>query len=376
MAPLPRRPGARSASGLPRSGRPRGLPLAARAILILAIGALAGVMLLTAAGILPKVVADIGSALGKVTSAVFASPSPSPTAIAVIPPPSLVLPARQQTNQAAVTVTGSVPVDIAGQAGFDVVVYVATAETQPTEAGRVAVGATSTFVVPDVGLLPGRNMITARITSATGQSDASPAITYVLDTTKPKITISSPKNNSSVKGGVALISGKTKAGATVVARDAANGATAQDTADNSGNFALQIAVQTGPNAISLTATDPAGNVGTSVLSLLGGSGKLTVALQASAYSISAAKLPVTITLTATVTDPTGKLLANQLVTFTLGIHGLPQVTNGAQTNKSGVATFTTQIPTGATVGAGTATAMVNVTTFGSATGEVGISIVK
>ncbi len=350
--------------------------MAARAILIVAIGALAGVMLLTAAGILPKFVAEIGSALGKVTSVVFATPSPSPSAVAAIPPPSLVVPAKQQTNQAAVTVTGSVPADIAGQTGFDVVVYVATAETQPTEAGRVAVGATSTFVVPDVGLLAGRNLITARIVSASSQSDSSPAITYVLDTAKPKITITSPKNNASVSGGVALISGKTKAGATVVARDAANGATAQDTADNSGKFALQISLQTGPNAVSLTATDLAGNVGTAVLSLRGGPGKLTVALKASAYSISAAKLPVTLTLTATVTDPTGKLLANQLVNFTLGIHGLPQVTNGAQTNKNGVATFTTQVPTGATVGAGTATAMVNITNLGPASGEIGISIVK
>ena len=135
-------------------------------------------------------------------------------------------------------------------------------------------------------------------------------------------------------------------------------------------------MQTGPNGISLTATDLAGNVGTSVLSLRGGPGKLTVALKASAYQISAGKLPATITLTATVTDPTGKLVANQLVNFTLGIHGLPQVTNGAQTNKNGVATFTTQVPTGATVGAGTATAMVDVPNLGTASDEIGITIAK
>ena len=83
---------------------------------------------------------------------VFATPSPSPTVIPVIPPPSLVLPARQQRTRPPSPSPAACRADIAGQTGFDVVVYVATAETEPAEAGRVAVGATSTFVVSDVGL--------------------------------------------------------------------------------------------------------------------------------------------------------------------------------------------------------------------------------
>ena len=64
-----------------------------------------------------------------------------------------------------------------------------------------------------------------------------------------------------------------------------------------------------------------------------GSGKLTAKLTASTYQIKRSRLPEPITLTATVTDPDGKPLADADVTFTLSIPGIPTVTIDGKTER-------------------------------------------
>jgi len=131
-----------------------------------------------------------------------------------------------------------------------------------------------------------------------------------------------------------------------------------------------------PNGIALSVTDPAGNVGSAVLTVLRGSGTLEVGLSASAYRISAARLPRTIVLTARVTNPDGNVLSGELVTFTLSIPGVPAITGDDVSDGSGMATFQTIIPAGATVGSGLATAFVITADFGEASAQISITLIE
>ena len=112
-------------------------------------------------------------------------------------------------------------------------------------------------------------------------------MTYILDQSKPKITISSPAKNAVVNGATVTITGQTQAGSAISARDEANAQTAVATADNSGKFSVVVPIAAGINGINVTATDPAGNTASAVISVQRGSGKLTIKLTASTYHFSA-----------------------------------------------------------------------------------------
>src|SRR5450759_5629615 len=71
---------------------------------------------------------------------------------------------------------------------------------EPVQVREIALGETPNFAIPDVPLQPGRNDFSAIAIGPAGESEASPIVTYVLDTSKPKITITSPANASTVNG--------------------------------------------------------------------------------------------------------------------------------------------------------------------------------
>lgn len=352
------------------------MPLAVRLALLVAVGALAIVIVTTVGGVLPRAVSTIGGAFGGIAGDILATPEPVETIPVIPPPPTLSAPDNPYTNRATAVVQGAVPTEVVGRKGYVVRIYVTLPDQEPTALRDIAVGETSAFLVEDLPLESGRNDVSATIVGPGGESEASPVVTYVLDKSKPKITITSPKNGATVNGAVARITGKTQGRATVVARNEANGTAATATAASSGTFKLEVPLSAGRNAIALTATDLAGNVGTAVLTVRKGSGDLTVALSASAFRVSAARLPRTIELRAQVTDPDGRLLPGQVVTFTLSVPGVPTITGDDVTDGSGAATFRTTIPKGATEGAGLATAFVSTSEHGDASAQISITIVK
>ena len=351
------------------------MPPAARIALVVAVVALAVVVTSTVTGLLPRVVATLGSALGGVTDIVFATPVPSQSLLPVPPAPSLAAPETAYTNQPTVTFTGTVPTEAVGRSGYAVRVYVALPDQEPVAVRDVSVGQTPTFVVEDLPLEVGRNDVSATLVGPGGESASSPAITFVLDTSKPKITVTAPEDGAIINGPTVTITGKTQTRATVVARNEATGAAATTTAVSGGAFTLEVPLRAGVNPISLTVTDPAGNVGTAVLSVRQGSGVLAVALGASAYRLSAAKLPRNIQLRAQVTDPDGNPMVGETVTFTLTIPGVTALTGEEVTDESGAAVFATTIPAGATEGSGLGTAFVSTADFGEASGRISITII-
>ena len=356
---------------------PRGLPLAAKAVLGLAVVALGAVVLFTLNGALPRIVSTVGDAVSGITGAVLPSPStPSPSPAVIPVSPVLDKPCQVSTNQATVTITGSVPASLVGpRTGVTIRLYVAYPQKQPVMVREVPLGETPSFTIPDVTLQPGHNDFSATVVGPGGESEASSIVTYVLDTTPPKITISAPVDKSTVNADSVTIVGKTQGRSAITARDAANGRTAIGVADGTGAFSVVMQLVDGTNAISLTATDPAGNATTTEVTVLRGTGALKVVLSASSYRISAAKLPRTLELRAVVTNPEGNNLPGRDITFTISIPGVPLITGQATTDATGLAIFRTPIPAGATPGSGPATAFLTTPEFGDASAQVVITII-
>lgn len=353
------------------------MALPVRLALLVAVTALTAVVVTTVTGFLPRVVSSIGSALGGITATVLATPTPSATLAQVPAAPTLVAPESPYTNKATAALSGAVPLAFAGRDGFLVRVSIALPDQEPVVVREIPVNETPSFVISDLPLEAGRNDVSATIAGPGVESEPSAVVTFILDTTKPKVTIVSPANGSTVTGKTATINGKTEPGATIVARNEATGTTATAKAAANRAFAIVVPISSGTNGISLTATDLAGNVGSTVLTVRRGSGALTVSLSTSASRISAKRLPASIVLRAVVNDPGGGPLAGVSVTFTLSIPGVPVISGDDVTDSAGAATLPAIIPAGATAGlTGLATAFVSTAEFGDNSGRASITITK
>jgi hypothetical protein len=352
--------------------------------IIMRIGLLAGILALGAGvlylgvGGLGFVAGGIGSTLGGFVSNVTSTPSPKVTAAAVADSPSLDQPTEPYTSDATIDLVVTVPTNLVGDASHRIRVYLTLPDQPPTAIQDAPLAAGPKTVIP-VQLTDGINDFSVTIIGPGGskdESDPSAVVRYVLDTAPPKITVTSPKNNATVNGATVTIKGKTQARTTLLAHDDASGASVGVTAESDGTFTINLALSTGVNKITITGTDPAGNVAEAVLTVKRGSGKLSVTLGASTFVIKRSKLPEPVTLYATVTDPDGRALAGVDVTFTLSMPGIPTITNDLKTSAAGTASFQTTIPKGADIGQGSATVLVSTVTFGSTQDFTVISIVK
>ena len=346
------------------------LPLVAKGALALVVVAFGLVILLNAPGVIGGIAGGIGNALGGVADKLSQTAAPSATDVVLPPSPSLAVPTQPYTNQPQLDLTGTVPNSVAGQSGYTVRVYRKVGTAAATQVAEIPVGASPTFTVPAVALATGSNAFTATIVSVAGESPPSIAVTYILDQSKPKITISSPSKNAVVNGTAATISGQTQAGSSVSARDEANGVTAVATADNAGAFKIVIAIANGINGITITATDPAGNAGSAVISIQRGTGKLTVKLTASSYHFNSGRSN-SITMNVLVLDPNGAVLPGADVTLTLTVpgDGITPFSQQKTTATNGAAVFKTTIP--ATVpGKGEIAVIVDTTDYGEITAQV------
>jgi hypothetical protein len=346
--------------------------LQAVAVVALGVG-----VLIVASGGLGKVAASIGTTFDGFVSDITATPSPSPTELIAADAPTLEAPDEPYTNAATVDLVGSVPSSLVGDTTSRIRIYVAIGKGDPGVVKEVPIGTSRGFLVP-VTLASGANTFTATIVGPTNlESEPSAAVTYVLDKSKPKITISSPKKDAVVNARTAKIVGTTQARSTISIRNATTNATVTGEADGKGAFSLNIPIGTGTNAIEVTVTDPAGNVNVATFNVRHGTGKLAAKLRASFYQIKLSKLPEGVSLSVTVTDPDGRALPGANVTFTVAIPGVPAVTSSVlSTGADGKVTFSTTIPKGATEGQVSLTAIVQTAAFGDTTTRSAITILK
>ncbi len=304
-------------------------------------------------------VATVGAAVGS------APPTEAPPTSDA---PSIVTPAEPYTNDDAVDVTVNVPQDIVGDAQYTLRLYVAVGDAEPTLVVEQPIGQTSVQLIPSVALEKGRNAFQASIVGPGGESERSAIATWVLDTSKPKLTIISPADGSSTNKDNVTIKGKTQAGSSVRLKNDDNGATTTVDANKDGLFEGKIRISPGLNAIQITTVDPAGNPNDASITIRKGSGKTTAKLTATAYQFRTNGLPKSVTFTVQVTDPDGKPIADATALFTVSVPGLEAIVSGEiKTNENGTARFTTSIPKGAMRGSGLATVLVDTDEFGTLT---------
>jgi hypothetical protein len=371
----PRSPGPTRIASHRAVQRPGGLPVYWQIALVFGVVLLGALVLYVGVGGIGMVARGVSSTLGGFVSDVTSTPSPKASIALVADSPTLAQPAEPYTQLGTVDLVVSVPPALQGSTDQRIKVYLTLPDQSPTAITEVEIADGKQTVIP-VDLTAGINDFQVSIVGPGGESDLSAAVRYVYDATPPKITISSPKNNSVVNGKAVTIKGKTQARTTLLARNDANGSSIAGTAGADGTFQLSLALAPGTNKITITGTDPAGNEAQAALTVKRGSGKLTASLSASDYRIKRSQLPEAITLSATVTDPDGQALANADITFTLSIPGIPTVTVDGKTNQNGKASFKTTIPKGADPGQGSATVLVTSDQYGSTQDFTVITITK
>jgi hypothetical protein len=354
--------------------RPRA-PLATRTLLVLSVVVLGAAAFLTASGGIGPALASLAGGFGSAFGRLTATPVPSATLLPPTDSPRIDAPDQPYTNTAQIELSVSVPVDALGDPTAKVRIYLALEGLQPTPVVDVPVGTTSQMSVP-FDLTPGRNDITATLFRGSDESEPSPVVTWILDTDPPKITVTSPKNNAAVATPEVTIKGKTQAGTSLVAQNAANDTSISSTAADDGTFEFGLPLASGANTITITGTDPAGNVGTTTLKLLQGSTQMVVRLTASTYRISVSKHPAALQLAVLVRDPAGNPLAGASAFFTIQIPGLAPISNQLTTGADGRAAFSTPLVGPMAAGSGVGTVLVTSDLYGQSTDRVTLTFVK
>jgi Glucodextranase, domain B len=355
-----------------------GIALPFRVLMGIAVIALSAGVLLIANGGLGKVAAVVGTTFDALVTNLTRTPVPSAPEPVVADAPTLETPGEPYTSQPTVDLNVTLPAAVVGQAGTRVRIYLAIGKGNPGVAREMAVGSSPRLLVPGLALSPGTNTFTATILGPTDlESEASAAVTYILDTTKPKITITAPSVNAVVNATTVQVVGKTQARSTLSIQNQTTNATVAGGADANGAFSIAVPIGPGSNQIQVTATDPAGNVNAVSLTVRRGTGKLTANLSASFYQVKLARLPKQVQLFVTVIDPNGRTLQGAQVTFTLTIPRVPAITSSVMTTSStGKASFTTTIPKGADAGPCSVTVIVQAGSVGDTTDRTVIVIQK
>ena len=350
-------------------------PIVTRTLLALAVGVLAVGTFIVASGGIGPMLSALGAGFGSAVGHMTATPSPGQTLAPVTDSPRIASPPQPYTNVDTVDLTVTVPLEALGDPTAKVRIYLALAGLEPAPVVDVPVGTTGRMVVP-FKLTEGRNDISATLFRGSEESDQSPIVTYFLDVTSPRITVTSPKDGAATKLSQVRIVGTTQANTALVARNAANDASVSSSAGSDGAFELSLPLAPGSNAIEITGTDPAGNVGTTTITVLQGSDEMRVRLSASTYRISVSHPPPSIQLAVVVTDPAGDPLADATSFFTLQIPGLAPISNQLTTGPDGRAAFTTPLVGELATGGGIGTVLVSTDLYGQSTDRVTLTFVK
>jgi hypothetical protein len=342
-----------------------------------AVVALCAGVLFAATGGLGKVASALGGTFTGFFADLTATPAPSSEPSSLADAPLLEEPTEPYTNQPTIDLVGSVPTDLVGSADRQIRIYVALGDQQPGVVTQVAMPRTPRFIVPGITLVEGTNAFTATIVGSAGESEPSPIVTYVLDASKPRITLASPKNGATVNAKTVKLVGQTQPRSEMRIRNASTNAVVTGQADVNGNFSIVLPIGVGTNDIGITAIDPAGNENHLVLAVRKGSGVLVATVSASVAQIKRSALPERVRLTVIVSDPDGRPLEGASVTFTLAVPNVSAITKkGLLTGGDGTATWATNVPKGADLGQIKATVVVKTSKYGEVRDLTIITIVK
>ena len=351
----------------PRKRRQPALPLVVKVLLAVALLAMGAATTVAAGGLVGGALSRLGGTVAAIFDAQLNGPTPSPAPLSAPGAPRLVLTGTGWTNQSDLTVHGFVPQGLGDQRGYSVRVYV-----NGELAGEQDLTGTQDFAVT-VPIPDGPSLITATILGPTGEGAESAPIQVVFDDTPPSIKISAPKNGATIKAESVIVKGTTQADSTVTVRNDSNGGRASAVASK-GAFAIEISITGGPNALEVTAVDPAGNSKTTTLNVIGGNGSASASVSLTKTSFKLSALPSAIGATVRVLGPNGKAISGAAVVFTIQIPGIGPVQSPEILTVAGSASFKTQVPTGATAGAGLVTVIVTTDSYGTLSGTAAFRI--
>ena len=357
------------------TARRRRAPLVTRTLLAVFVALLAAATFLTASGGVGPVLSTLAAGFGSAIDKLVATPVPTSLDLPPTDAPRIAPPAQPYTNEAAIELNVSIPLEALGDPTAKVRIYLALEGLASAPVVDKPVGTTTRMVVP-FELTKGRNDISATLFRGAVESESSPIVTYFLDQDPPKITITSPKDGAAIDTPDATIKGSTQAGTTLIIRNRANDASITTVATRTGAFEVSLPLVTGDNQIEIAATDPAGNKSTAALKLVQGNTEMRVRLRASSYNISVRHHPNSLQLTVIVTDPSGEPLADARAFFTLQIPGLAPISNQVVTGADGRASFTTPLIGKLEKGGGIGTVLVTHDVYGQATDRVTLTFVK
>jgi hypothetical protein len=325
--PRPHQPSVAAARdrGRTQAGGLVALPWPVRTLLLAGLLGLAALAILLGGGTLARVTGGLGGALGNAFGGLFPSAAPAASASAPdIPTPQLDRPLSAYTQLPSIDISGHLPGDVAGTSDMLHVYVGGTLHAQQQ------VPTTNDFTVSAVPLAEGPNVITATLVTADGESGPSAPITINFDDVPPPLTLTSPKDGAAVTTATVAVKGTTQPGATVTVHDANTGGIPSVTANAAGAFGVNVTLAQGPNVLTITAADPAGNRTTKTLTVTHGSGALKAKLTLSWSTMSnknVASSPLRITVL--VNDATGKpITVGATATFTVSPPGQPAIVSG------------------------------------------------
>jgi hypothetical protein len=332
------------------------------AMFLVACGALLGLLTLTVgtglvAGLIGGLSSAFGDAVSHITSQAPATPPPS--GVTLDTPVLAVPPDNGYTNQPTVVIQGTVPGATVGQTGYSIHVYLLVKNGTGRQVASVPVGGTTHFSTSPIALTEGSNAFVATVAGPTGEGQPSPVATYILDTTPPKIKVTSPASGAKLTTSTVTVSGTVDPGVSITIRNeqVVGGAITNQTVGSDGTFKLAVPIVAGPNTIDLMATDQAGNSASTSLTVNRDYGQLAAHLAVSPSKF-AASAQTTLRLTLHATSLNGGPLANAKATFTVTIQGLgPIVSPELTTDSTGTATWQVSIA-GAAPGTGQASVLV------------------
>jgi hypothetical protein len=355
--------------------RSRGIPLAGRLALGVAVVVVAALVLYVGAGGVGFVAGALGNTIGSFVQGVTATPTPAPTVSIVSEAPSLESPSEPYTNQQEVDLVVTVPSRLAGDPGYVVRVYRTLKDKAAARIDEKPLASTPRMVIP-VTLADGINDFSVTLVGPAGESESSPLARWIFDTNPPGIKLTTPRDGAEINRAAVTVQGRTQARSTISIRNQKTNESIAGTAAADGTFSLSVPITTGSNVIRIAITDPAGNDNAMNLTVRRGSGRLRASLSSSTYLIHQKDLPMDVRLTVLVDDPDGQPLVGAKVTFTLSIPGIPTITGDATTDANGQAAFVTKVPKGATRGGGSAAVLVRTDEFGRTTDETLITVKK
>lgn len=165
-----------------------------------------------------------------------------------LPAPTLTAPANGSAfTTSLVTITGT------SDPGATVAVF-----DGPVDAGHATANASGVWAAP-LTWTDGTHTIAARTIDAGGQSAATAALSFLVDTTPPPApVIANPADASTVGGTTVAVNGTAEAGSTVRIYE---GAILKATVPSAGTWSTSITVTKGLRTLSAQATDALGNVG-------------------------------------------------------------------------------------------------------------------